>query len=466
LTHRLEHLLVDTDGAYRSGLKDAITPCSNYVNGPQTMGRQTSAQWVRVAFHDFITARVAEGTGGLDASIGFETWRDENVGTAFNDTFGFLAEFVDEVTSMADLLALSVVLSYANCGYLLLPFAGGRIDATEAGPPGVPQPQSSLDDTLQFFANAGFNGSEAIALTACGHGIGHVHHSGFPNVVPESAVTPDNTQGGINLDSTPHYSDNNVVLEYLGGYGQCGGPLVTSSNVTVRSDLRLYESDGNYTMQYLGSDFQKFANVCGDVLERMINTVPKDVTLTDPINVQNVKLVNATFDTEYGEYFSPTKRFYGSFLQNQGPYTLTISAPNGYTNTTTLTTPAGTGSSIFGTSTWYPFAFDIPPGSGPPTTLCIDNATGATIHTQTLQSRLFFVPRQSGTITDPTSNRILYTMISAALLKTSAVSADAAVLEATVHVPTPQQGTLAPKIVAYTVPMAFAAEAGDYWIYN
>ena len=56
----LEHILVDTDGAFRSGFKDAITPCKNYVNGPQTFGRTTAAQWVRVAFHNFVTARVDE----------------------------------------------------------------------------------------------------------------------------------------------------------------------------------------------------------------------------------------------------------------------------------------------------------------------------------------------------------------------------------------------------------------------
>ena len=35
---------------------------------------------------DFVTANVAAGTGGIDASIGFETHRPENVGPAFNDS--------------------------------------------------------------------------------------------------------------------------------------------------------------------------------------------------------------------------------------------------------------------------------------------------------------------------------------------------------------------------------------------
>ena len=99
LLSRLEHLLVDTDGAFRSGFKNAITPCSNYVSGSQLFGRQTSSQWLRVAFHDFVTAHVDEGTGGIDASIGFETLRSEDSGSAFNDSFAFFAPYVDARTS-------------------------------------------------------------------------------------------------------------------------------------------------------------------------------------------------------------------------------------------------------------------------------------------------------------------------------------------------------------------------------
>jgi hypothetical protein len=99
LIARLESFIVDTDGAFRTGFKDAITPCSHYVSGAQTLGRQTSAQWIRVAYHDFVTAIAANGTGGLDASIGFETAREENIGSAFNDSFAYFAPFSDSQTS-------------------------------------------------------------------------------------------------------------------------------------------------------------------------------------------------------------------------------------------------------------------------------------------------------------------------------------------------------------------------------
>lgn len=97
---QLEHLLVDNWGAGASNFSSAITPCDRYVtevgDAAANSGRTTSAQWLRVAFHDFATADVGAGTGGLDASIGFETARDENKGSAFNDSFTFWRPFVNE----------------------------------------------------------------------------------------------------------------------------------------------------------------------------------------------------------------------------------------------------------------------------------------------------------------------------------------------------------------------------------
>lgn len=108
---QLEHILVDTGGAYASNFSSAITPCTRYVtetgDAALTSGRTTAAQWMRVAFHDFVTADVragdgadaGKGTGGIDASIGFETARAENKGSAFNDSFKFWRPFVNEFVS-------------------------------------------------------------------------------------------------------------------------------------------------------------------------------------------------------------------------------------------------------------------------------------------------------------------------------------------------------------------------------
>lgn len=101
----LEHLLVDHWGARASNFSAAITPCTNYVTEvgepSRNSGRTTAAQWLRVAFHDFVTADTTTAgagivTGGIDASIGFETARAENKGSAFNDSFIFWRPFVNE----------------------------------------------------------------------------------------------------------------------------------------------------------------------------------------------------------------------------------------------------------------------------------------------------------------------------------------------------------------------------------
>lgn len=119
---------------------------------------------------------------------------------------------------------------------------------------------------------------------------------GFPDVVPESAVNPNNTNGGLNFDTTRAAFDKKVVHEYIDWAGNRGGPLVTTENVTTRSDLRLYESDGNVTMQTLYDMGDRFLSTCVDLMGRMINTVPAGVDLAPPISPMAVKPINVTFD--------------------------------------------------------------------------------------------------------------------------------------------------------------------------
>ncbi|KAK6212466.1 hypothetical protein LQW54_005240 [Pestalotiopsis sp. IQ-011] len=198
---------------------------------------------------------------------------------------------------MADLEAIGTVMSVNLCGGKYIPFRPGRVDAVQADPKtGVPEPSTNLEETLDEFERAGFNREDAIALTACGHTMGSVHHGGFPEVVEESAVTPNNTNGGANFDTSRAAFDSRVVHEYIDGTGQLGGPLVSSFNDTSRSDLRLYESDGNATMQNLYDMGDGFEDVCVDLLGRMINTVPASSVLLDPITPFPVKPINVTWD--------------------------------------------------------------------------------------------------------------------------------------------------------------------------
>lgn len=117
-------------------------------------------------------------------------------------------------------------------------------------------------------------------------------------MVPESAVTPNNTNGGSNFDTTRTAFDTKVVHEYIDWTGNRGGPLVTTDNVTTRSDLRLYESDGNATMQALYDSGDGFLGTCVDLMGRMINTVPAGVELGSPISPMELKPINVTFDLD------------------------------------------------------------------------------------------------------------------------------------------------------------------------
>ncbi|KAI0136163.1 heme peroxidase [Xylariales sp. AK1849] len=297
----LEHILVDNWGAYASNFSSAITPCTNYVTmvGEPSVrsGRTTAAQWIRVAFHDFITGDISTGTGGIDASIGFETFRGENKGSAFNDSFTFWRPFLTIKSVVADLVALGTAMSVSLCGGKHIQYQPGRVDAVHADPTtGVPEAGTDLEETLAQFARAGFNREDSIGLTACGHTMGSVHAGGFPEVSPQSAITPNNTNGGVNFDVTRGAFDTNVVHEYIDNTGQKGGPLVTSFNETSRSDLRLFESDANKTMQELYAMGDGFQDVCVDLMGRMLNTVPAHVELQSAISPMPVKPINVTWD--------------------------------------------------------------------------------------------------------------------------------------------------------------------------
>ena len=86
---------------------------------------------------------------------------------------------------MADTIALGAVLAVAACGGPIIPYSIGRIDATVAGPPTVPEPQQDLASHIASFQRQGFNQTEMIALVACGHTLGGVREEDFPLIVTE-----------------------------------------------------------------------------------------------------------------------------------------------------------------------------------------------------------------------------------------------------------------------------------------
>ena len=100
-----------------------------------------------------------------------------------------------------------------------------------------------------------------------------------PSIVPASAVEPDNLDGRIGFDDTVDKDDVTAFVQisriifhdrlmyprlqqYLSGTGNRGGPLVTTANKTVQSDLRLFESDHNATIE----EYCKVHLLCDPVL--------------------------------------------------------------------------------------------------------------------------------------------------------------------------------------------------------
>ncbi|KAK7699457.1 hypothetical protein SLS64_011595 [Diaporthe eres] len=440
----LEHILVDNWGAHASNFSSAITPCNNYVTevGEPAVnsGRTTAAQWMRVAFHDFVTADTGAGTGGVDASIGFETERGENSGSAFNDSFTFWAPFVNDAVSMADLVALGTVMSMGLCGGQQVPYRPGRIDALQADPTeGVPAPETDLEETLVFFERAGFNQANSIGLTACGHTMGSVHHGGFPDVVPESAVTPNNTNGGSNFDTSRAEFDTRVVHEYVDWTGNRGGPLVTTDNTTTRSDLRLYESDGNATMRALYDAGDGFLSTCVDLMGRMINTVPAGVGLGPPISPMEVKPINVTFDLDgKGNLkFSSKIRVLAATGDAALPIQALLVAADGNPEPVTLEPEHEGGSSVYGNTSYY--SFSLPVHQDTSYTSLEISRDGAAPTSFPLQNSMFVVP----SMTAVQGSEVVFTVAA------RTTGQPPSHVDVIISAPVRQQGTLAPKVTSH-----------------
>ena len=375
VTREVEHLLLD---AASHNLKSMITPCDQYIDSSTgsanpKLGRQTAAEWIRTAFHDFVTANIYTETGGLDASIGFETARGENVGTAFNDALINFSYYYNAKVSMADLIALGTVLATGHCGGSHVPLRGGRTDATAAGPTGVPQPQQDLQTQLTEFSNAGFNRDDTIALTACGHSLGGVHKKDFPDVITTGTPgTQEGSDGRVAFDETSSGFDLGTVTDYLQSKGAKGGPLVTTTNKTTQSDLRLYTSDGNNTMTRLSQSNDYFQSQCVSTFQRMIETVPGNVRLTNPVDPttsSNLKPYNVNLNVDWkgNMVLSGYLRYVTLGTTAPGTYKVTLVGRDGKATSTSATatkSTTDTGTGIYGATYSYQFQLTFPATTG------------------------------------------------------------------------------------------------------
>jgi hypothetical protein len=331
------------------------------------------------------------------------------------------------------------------------------MDATEAGSTsGVPAPETNLEETLRFFERAGFDKVDAIGLTACGHTMGSVHHGGFPEVVDESFVTSDNTNGGSNFDSTRGVFDPNVLGEYLNGTRSRGGPLVTSYNDTMNSDLRLYESDKNATMRALFAQGAGFLDTCVELMSQAIDTVPAGVQLSEPVTAMPVKPINITYDFgEDGRLMLSGKIRILTPASTSPPPSLNLRM-NQYE--TKLEPEVETGSSVFGRSSsgygitsYYPLSL-----SG----RTVRNATSFSVYGPSISQQAFSTTSQVFIVPSMTALRGSSIRVTIAIGNTKSCE-DLTVL---ITAPFAQHGTLAPKMSETGMVMSMATAVLDEYI--
>lgn len=203
-------------------------------------------------------------------------------------------------------------------------------------------------------------------MVACGHTMGGVHGKTFPE------ITENNEESNVvHFDSTDATFDPKVATEYLDGTTQ--NPLVVAHNDTLNSDKRIFAADNNVTMKALASDPKIFQSMCSDIFERMIDTVPSTVTLTEPLEPTPLKPYIQSFALTNSSHVTLTGRI--RLLTTSDKYddervTLTYaprsaSSTNATLDTTILTTPAnfklGLSNGIFGELfKWHEFSVTLP----------------------------------------------------------------------------------------------------------
>ncbi|KAI1663060.1 heme peroxidase [Daldinia decipiens] len=282
----LEEIMYQVEGYRARDFGGTVIPCSNEASGP---GRQNAAEWLRAAFHDMATTTYLSNirAGGLDGSLQYELTSSDNIGPGFNTTLKFMADYYTSRSSVADLIALGVYYAVRSCGGPVVPVAGGRVDALAAGPIGVPLPQNTAFTFEQQFTRMGFSKTEMIQVTACGHSIGGVHEKEFPEIVPVGSTA----NGEAPLDSTVAAFDNKVVTEYIAG--NTTNPLVVGPSIkaTRNADYKVFNYDSNVTVKAMAGAAE-FNSICATVLQKLIDTVPDGVVLSDPIQPYSVKPVD------------------------------------------------------------------------------------------------------------------------------------------------------------------------------
>ncbi|KAF2152303.1 heme peroxidase [Myriangium duriaei CBS 260.36] len=219
---------------------------------------------------------------------------------------------------------MTLAASCVTCKGPQIPLRFGRVDAKAAGPAtgatsGVPSPLDDVEVSTQKFASAGFSQDDMITLLACGHTLGRVHSVNLPGAFD----SPPSNDLNADFDTTRVTFDNLVVSEFLSGNSK--NPLVVAKNDSFNSDKRIFSINDRAVVQKL-NDPAEFKQQCVAVLERMINTVPSNVRLSNPINLIDVKpyITNLELQKDGNILFEGRVRFRRSALSDRNPDDLDV----------------------------------------------------------------------------------------------------------------------------------------------
>jgi hypothetical protein len=119
-----------------------------------------------------------------------------------------------------------------------------------------------------------------------------------------------------------------------------------------------------------------------------------------------------------------------------------------------------TGSNIWGTTYFYPFKFSLP-SDGTLVNEITARAGGSPVAAWNVQNQIFFAPSLSSISDASEAGFVTVNMTAAALGGKSRDS-----LDGVVAIPSPQQGTLAPKIEKQNVNFSPSGSIGAYTLYS
>jgi hypothetical protein len=207
-------------------------------------------------------------------------------------------------------------------------------------------------------------------------------------------------------------------------------------------------------MQALSAE-AAFQAQCNSLFERMINTVPSTVTLSDPIIPMTWKGVDIMLDISSAGSISVSGLIRNLYTTTSPPvtvsYTTTSSNGNSSAKDSDAASGTGTGASIFGSTTYWAFNSTIAsPGT---TSLNFEDVA------YPINDEIFVLPAQSSV--DRTTKSFV---VKAAALTT--LTEGLGSMTGVLYVPEAQQGTITKKVTNTTVEMTAYGTAGNYTMFS